>query len=134
MTFKKTQLKIVKRNEMEEVKKSEEEQTKLNQMRDAHKKRSRDIAAKCNFADKPLSDGAKEAANIIEIIFEEATTEIAMMLPGEFRTALCLEHLEAACMWAKKAIYSHDQELAKLQLKEEQLKKEFENGASNNEN
>lgn len=116
---------------MELVKKSDQE---MEALREAHKKRAIEIATKCGFTEKPLSDRAKEACKILEIIFEEATTEIAAMLPGEFRTALCLEHLENACMWAKKSIHAHDLYIANLEKEQASLMKQGENGPDNNEN
>jgi len=105
--------------------KAKMEDQDLEKLKEAHKKRAAEIVTTCAFTYMSLSDRAKEACKTVEMIFEEVTHELALMLPGEFRTALCLENLELACMWAKKAISVHDQYLTKL---------EKGNGASNNSN
>lgn len=96
----------------------ETDQKEMEEARKAHEARASEIASKCAFAAQPISERAKEASKTLEMIFEELTKEIALFLPTDFRTALVLEHLECACMWAKKAIHVHD--LYLINLKDQQ--------------
>lgn len=107
---------------MEEVKEDEG----IQKVREAHLKRAADIVKNCYFTEPALSQGATQASRTIELIFEEMTRELAILLPGDFRTVLCLENLENACLWAKKAIQVHDIATA--------IREEKTNGPSNDNN
>lgn len=108
------------------MEKTEEEQ-KLEALREAHQLRAAEIVANCAFTYMSLTDRAKEACKTIEMIFEEVTHELALLLPNDFRTALCLENLELACMWAKKGISVHDQYLAKIESKKNETSNKLDN-------
>lgn len=107
---------------MEEIKEDEG----MQKVREAHLKRAADIVKSCHFTEPKLTEGASHASRTIELIFEEMTRELALLLPRDFRTALCLENLESACLWAKKAIYVHDIATA--------IREEKTNGPSNDNN
>lgn len=95
---------------MELVKPSTEKEEK-NPAMEEHKNRAAAMAVSCAFTEGEPSDKAKEACKMIEAMFEEIVYHLSLTLPPNFRTALCLEHMETACLFAKKSIHTHDKQI-----------------------
>lgn len=94
------------------------EQKKMADLRAKHKARATEVVESCAFQDRQMSPQAVEACGTITMLFQEVAMELGYILPNGFRGGNCLESLETACMWAKKAIQEHDH-LIQLQQKEQ---------------
>lgn len=87
----------------------------MQKAREAHMQRSKSIVQRCEFGDVALTERGLQANIGVISLFEEFTEALTLYLPEGFRTAMVLEHLEIACMCAKKAIAAHDQFLTKME-------------------
>lgn len=87
---------------------TEEEEREAEKNRATHQVRATQIAEQCAFAYVQLSPQGIQACKMVELLFEEFTKELALLLPDQFRTAVCLQCLEEASMWAKKSITTYD--------------------------
>lgn len=90
-----------------------DEQKALDEQKKAATERAQFIVNQCELEYMSVSKGAQEACKNVEEIFQACVLELGYILPNNFRTTSCLERMEEACMWAKKAICVHDKNTSK---------------------